>query len=77
MDESPARFLREKKNRCSGFREAFFWTLFCLILAAGAFGWGYIYRDYRVDDLREQVFRIDSRQKAMEGRLTALEGKKK
>lgn len=61
----------------SGVREAIFWILFCLILAAGAFGWGYIYKDHRVDDLREQIYRLDARQKDMNGRLLAVEGKKK
>ena len=58
-------------------RETIIWILFCLILAAGAFGWGYIYKDHRVDDLREQVHRLDEKQKDMNGRLVAVEGKRK
>ena len=57
-----------------GVRETIFWILFCFILAAGAFGWGYICNDHRVDDLREQVHRLDGRQKDMNGRLIAVEG---
>jgi hypothetical protein len=61
----------------SGVRETIIWILFCFILAAGAFGWGYIYKDHRVDDLREQVHKQEGKQMDMDGRLTALEGKRK
>jgi hypothetical protein len=61
----------------SGIRQSIIWIFFLLILTAGAFGWGYIYRDFRADDLREKIYKIDERQKDMNGRLMAIEGKKK
>lgn len=67
----------EIKEPKTSIREILFGILFCLILAAGAFGWGYIYKDHRVDDLREQVHKLDGKQKDMNGRLIAVEGKRK
>jgi predicted negative regulator of RcsB-dependent stress response len=67
--------LDEVKEAQAGVRETIIWILFCFILAAGAFGWGYIYKDHRVDDLREQVHRLDDKQKDMNGRLIAVEGR--
>jgi len=57
----------------SGVRETIIWVLFCLILAAGAFGWGYIYKDHRVDDLREKIYQLDVKQRDINGRLIAIE----
>ncbi len=61
----------------SGVRETIIWILFCFILTAGAFGWGYIYKDHRVDDLRESIHKMEMKQRDMDGRLTAIEGKRK
>lgn len=61
----------------NAIREAVVWILFLVILTLGAFGWGYIYRDRRIDNLEGRVTRIDDRQKDMSGRLIAIEGKKK
>ena len=54
-------------------REVIGWILFCLILVAGAFGWGYIYKDQRDDDLRERVHSIEMKQRDRDGRLTSCE----
>lgn len=62
-----------EKRDWSGVRETIIWILFCFILAAGAFGWGYIYKDHRVDYLREKIYQLDAKQRNMSGRLTALE----
>lgn len=70
--ENNSNELRKAKT---SIRETIIWILFCFILAAGAFGWGYIYKDHRVDDLREQVHRLDDKQKDMNGRLIAVEGR--
>lgn len=69
--------IQNERRDWSGFRETIIWILFCFILAAGAFGWGYIYKDHRVDDLREKVHTMETKQRDMNGRLIAVEGKKK
>ena len=55
-------------------RETIIWILFCLILTAGAFGWGYLYKDHRVDDLRERVHTLEFKTRDISGRLSAMEG---
>lgn len=59
------------EDRFSG-REVFFCILFCLILVAGAFGWGYIYRDRQKDDTREITFKNSEKIREILGREAAL-----
>lgn len=71
--------MNEMKIKIHGERDyinlkrAIIFILFSILIAWGAFGWGYIYRDYRADDLREKVHRIEMKERDLSGRITALE----
>jgi hypothetical protein len=69
--------LDETKAAPSGVRETIVWILFCLILAAGVFGWGIVYENRRLECFHQEIHKLDLRQKDMNGRLIAVEGKRK
>lgn len=51
--------------------------IFCLILTAGAFGWGYIWHDRTIAPLREDVKTLERKATDHEGRIVAIESGKK
>jgi hypothetical protein len=67
----------EFKTKAKKMKETIVELLFCLLLAAAAFGWGMIYENRRFSNLEKKVLLQDQRTKAIDGRLVALEGKKK
>ena len=58
-------------------REAIFWMLFFFLAIVGAFGWGVIYEYRRNGDLKTEVYRQAQKLRDVDGRLTAIEGKRK
>ena len=58
-------------------REAIFWILFFSLTVAGAFGWGVIYEYRRNSDLKIEFAKQKQNIRDVDGRLTALEGKRK